>query len=1646
MRRQRQRWLYRTGVAVAVVAIAAGGGTWLLQRWVNAYLAPRIETAITDLIGRPLLLGEVEGVSPISIRFGPTQLPPTATDFDQVSAAAVRVGFNPLEALLLRSLHLTITVIEPQAIVDQTPEGWVTTQVDIREPGWIEFKLDTIRVKSGRFVLIPYPGSLEALEQEQVAAAAQLEQGTLFSQSDDRWISLQAGGQGKLRGGERIEFELEGSPSFERSGASIVLEGEADLERDRRANLLVKTRNLDLEPLLPLLPVALPIELTAGQLSSNLRIRLRDNPSEEPLSLNGSAQIENLAFGVAAFEQVMTDGRARLRFQEQRMRVETASAQVEGLPVTLSGTVHLREGYNLMAETTAADLSQLLSAAGVEPPVALGGLLDAAVQVTGDVQAPLLSGTVQANNLEVDQLDLGTARARWSTETPVTTANLAIALNAIEVFPREGGALFGSGRLRLSPRPTVNLALQADDIPGDTVLQRYWPEAPATLALGDVDATAQVGGPFSQLAGQASWRALDGTFPAQGKVTWQGSQIAARDTTVQIGGGQVSLEGEVDLRQQQWQATARGEQLSLAQLPLPEGTLERLGQLGQTPIGQAVGAVEPASGSYNSIVNGIVTLAGPVSARTPSDVTADGELRLSNAPLLEQPLRTQFSWSGQQLTVEEAIAPDLRVAGTIDIPFSGWQPSLQRLDLDVGIEEYNLARVAPFSKALQLRGIAGFEGRVSGSLDALEVAGQTQFADLAINDIELGTLAGPITFSPSGSSVALSGSEGTIAVALDETQQPVSFRAQQGETQIEGQREGDRLVTEVRQFPLTALNLKPAGRIGQLGGDLSGNLTVDWPSLQAQSWSDWRAALRQVKAAGEVVVDAPRLGYIAGQQVRGQVQLADGVVRLQDGALLVGRSRYGISGQLATEPELTAQGKIVAKEGYVQDLLLALQIFDLEDFARGLSTRQFGSSEAIGRLTLGAADLSLQQRLQRYAEIEAIRRQQAEASTAARLPPLSQLDGDFSGIIDFALQNRELTADFDLAGKDWRWGPYSASNQLIAKGNISEGALTLLPLRFASEETQLNFAGTLGNSDEALGQLRAENVSAAFLQDFFDVPVDIDGNLNATASISGSLTNPQARGEIELASATLNNEDLQSAAARFSYTDARLNLIGQMSLDETSPLRVVGSLPYRLPQATVPPKDNSISLSVALEDDGLALLNLLNNQVKWEGGRGSATLDIGGTLEQTPEGLELQPLVSGLASFNAAAFSAAVLPGILTGVTGDIEFISDRIEIKGLQGEFSDGRVLAQGSIPLSTADSADEDVAPLKVDLEDLAINLKGLYNGDANGRIQIGGAALAPKIRGEIFLSDGRISLPEASLLEVASASEEEASGIFQAPELDELRVVLGDRLLVTRAPILNFVADGDIRVSGPLNDLQNLRPEGTIRLRSGQVNLLTTQFNLIRRYDNIARFLGSTDPILDVQLETSVLEQTRPVTRSRDPFAAFEVRELPSQRFGELQTVQIRATVQGPASQLFSNIELSSSPGRSDAEILALLGGVGEGTSNSSSALALAGSALFTSLQTLVSNSLGITNFRIFPAVITEGDREERGSDDVDPTLGLAAEIGVNITDNLSVSALQLLTVREPTQLGLRYRINDELQLRSSTNFSDESRVVIELNRRF
>ncbi len=118
---------------------------------------------------------------------------------------------------------------------------------------------------------------------------------------------------------------------------------------------------------------------------------------------------------------------------------------------------------------------------------------------------------------------------------------------------------------------------------------------------------------------------------------------------------------------------------------------------------------------------------------------------------------------------------------------------------------------------------------------------------------------------------------------------------------------------------------------------------------------------------------------------------------------------------------------------------------------------------------------------------------------------------------------------------------------------------------------------------------------------------------------------------------------MQSAQVAFNYNNAQLSFGSNVLVAGTQPIQISGSIPAKLPFASAQPDgsipaklpfasaqpdSNQISIEANVQDEGLAVLNLLNNQVEWVNGQGEVNLQIQGTLDR--------PETTGIATINNA--------------------------------------------------------------------------------------------------------------------------------------------------------------------------------------------------------------------------------------------------------------------------------------------------------------------------------------------------------------------------------------------------------------------------
>ncbi|HIK06947.1 MAG TPA: translocation/assembly module TamB domain-containing protein [Trichormus sp. M33_DOE_039] len=1042
-------------------------------------------------------------------------------------------------------------------------------------------------------------------------------------------------------------------------------------------------------------------------------------------------------------------------------------------------------------------------------------------------------------------------------------------------------------------------------------------------------------------------------------------------------------------------------------------------------------------------LGGQLQLAGNLGSTRLADVEAAGQVQLSQGlPGIERPLVASLAWTGEQLTIQQATAPGLNISGQIAANATRpGIPEITALNLNVQAQDFDLQQLpVTLPNQVAVAGRVDFNGRVTGKLPLPNVAGQIGLKDFVVQGIAFEPLLkGSVQSAPGqGLNLDLRGNNDRIAFNLNANNRPESFLVQWQQASAQGQVRGDNWGVKVANFPLQILNVSPPPSLRLGGGKLTGYLTGDLQFNQSTFATTANLAIAQ-----------PEIGRIKGDRFAAQFRYSDGTASITSSEFIKGNSRYALAGNIAqTAKGPRIQGKLNVSQGNIQDVLTVAQIFDFQDFQNNGSDPNYGSAADLTTEPQGLPNRPLLDQLERLAQINQLVTGREQERTASPIPELADLQGTFSGdvALDTATSNG-LSVQFNLNGQNFTWcregeeNCFYRADKIVAEGSFDNGVLQVRPFRIESENSLVAFAGNIGGTEQS-GQLRVSNFPLEVLNNFVRLPIGINGNLSGTAALAGSVANPQARGELQITEGKLNEKAIESANASFSYANGRLNFGSIVSVAGPQPVNINGSIPYKLPFATTNPDNDQISLDVKVQNEGLALLNLLTNQIAFEKGEGEIDLAVRGTRQR--------PILNGTATIQNATFSAQALPGKVRRVTGKVQFDFDRILVESLQGRFSRGKVEASGELPVFNTELAVNN--PLTVALEQLNLNLKGLYQGGASGNLQITGSALKPAIGGKISLYDGQVLLAEStnteqqnsnvgiSLTKQNKQDKQEVNGTGAIARFNNLELELGKNLQITRPPILSFRATGNLTVSGTFADLI---PVGTIQLKDGGVNLFTTQFKLAGGYKHTATFRANQprDPDLDVQLFAKVLD----VVQNSD----FSDSRLSPTGLAALETVRVEANVKGPASRLNESLELRSSPSRSENEIVALLGGGfvnAQGRGDSTLGIInIAGSAVFNNFQSAfnqIGTAFGLSELRIFPTVISDNPEAGKSSSSIE----LAAEAGVDISTRLSISSIKILTANDPFQWGINYRINDKVRVRASTNLEDDSRAVIEYQTRF
>ena len=1154
-----------------------------------------------------------------------------------------------------------------------------------------------------------------------------------------------------------------------------------------------------------------------------------------------------------------------------------------------------------------------------------------------------------------------------------------------------------------------------------------------------------------------------------------------RDYAKQLGnaGGNFQVSGNLD------NLTPQGINLQgNGDLALGEGEIRATDvQLSQ---GEFQAVINPSNIALNPFVeqiqgklDGTVNVKGNLANLNPEAIAADGRIRLSEGiPSLGEPLTAQFAWQQGRLNLPQVQSPNLDLNGYVDVNLAqSGLGIIEDFNLDVDIEEVDLAQL-PLSlpevaKDIEIAGIAGFDGTVAGKITAPDIQGNIALSNLLVGipgETKLSfdpEITGEVEATPGkGASLNLQGdSSNLLAVALDKDYLPTNLSLQLAQFKAQGERKGNRFNLATTNLPLAPLkkialialenipnnlDLPPQLLAQPIEGNLSSEVTVDLGSVD--DISDL-SNLDKLDVEAEVAVNNPRFGYLEGDKLDVGVEISQGSAFIPQISFQQGESKYSL---LDTQikpttgiPELTTKVKV--EQGDIEQILKTARIYNIEDFRRYSNPNQtYGNASDLGTNPVGDKNAPILNQINRLVAIQANQenQQNQQPSTIPRLDELTgkfNLDIEVSASPDSGIAARGI--DFQSLNP-WRWGKYDAK-QINVKGDFTDGSLTLKPVRLELEDNSfISFAGNVGGDSQS-GQLKLRNIPVTLIDRFVKLPptIALDGNINATAALAGSQDNPQSKGSINIVGAKINGKEIESARGSFSYSNARLEFSGRSFLEKDSdPLTIEASFPYQLPFATVAPQSNQLALDIDIKDKGFILVDLLTRgQVSWEEGKGEVQLGVIGEFNQ--EEVKLENLVAkGIITLEDGVIATQYLPDTpITDLQGRILFNFDRVEVEGIEGKLSEGKVTIAGNLPIFQGITQDN---PLMVNLDQLKIdNFLNLYSGGVDGKVEILGTALEPEISGNVDLYHGQVSLPTPGGGSAISGSTT-ASESQDFISFNDFNISLDKEksVEVTIPFLLKIISYGDLAIDGALSDL---RPQGVINLRSGQVNLFTNQLALDKDYENKAIFdsnQGITDPKLDLQLTTTATEVNRQpgVAESLSPEVSITSAGLSSS-----QQVLIRARVSGSAQKLAEInenstgiVDLSSVPSRSETEILSLLGGslINNFADDATVGIAnIASSALFSNLENSLRENLGLSEFRVFPTRVSDGN-----SGGSDLTVGL--EAGLDITNSLSVSVLKIFAEDRPAQYSLRYRLDEGTYLRSTTDLAGNNGVAVQYELRF
>lgn len=1700
--------LGRVGVGLAIALTATSLGVfWYGRYFLNEQLSPLLQTELSKSLKRPLQLGKVERVGFSSIRFSKSLIPPTDKEANFLAVEAIEVKVDPWAYLTRRQIGLDAVVEQPQVFLKQDATGLlqlpkITPPERPTQEGFVDLR--TITFNDAQLTIQTISkGELVSLSQVKIDSnwkILDLNNQNLKMNGQGHVTLPNLAAIATPPNPEQLKKAIDvanADKDGNKGNMSFVIDW--DLTRGQ-GKIDVQSQNLQIAAIQGF-AVNSPLEIQQGKLDAAASITVsagKVTPTDSVASdsllgankISISAQLSGGAVKLSQLPKPITQIDGKFNFDGTTMTIKEFTAEYDFLKTTAEGTFDQQKGFNLNFASIPLDLAKVIENLKLKIPVAIAGEVKLSGKLTGTTQKPSLSLNITTpKSISFDRVKID----RFLTTIELKDINTLL----IKKFQAAsaGATITGEGQIKLPDKDKPAEIIFNSSLVGvaEDFTTLYGAKLPVTI--GQVTSSLQITGNLNNPQVLAQIEAPNATYPARGEVFVSDGLATIRNTKVRFPIGEAALAGTYNIASGAWKTQLNSNGIPLSAFLLNQkGILDGLINLRSDRGGFSIADIT-ADGTIR-LPQGLTEIPDAIATNFTWDgknlliqslqvgnyLSANGRVDLAfpnnspnqlptgiagiNLDLISR--NVNISRLASLSSVIPAQAKGLlnfrgNLSGAIDkLKIAG---DLQLDNVDLASLGSGLAKqgiVAPS------RGSLDFNGSVKGELNDPRLVGNLRIASLRVNQVEVDNLnfngilngisqipqitgdlllaglrvdklafdprlEGKVNFNTSqGANIDMRGNRDRISARLDRSLRPIDFNVNLGEAVASGKRlqnNPNRLQVAIANLPLPLI----ASFSGQndVSGKISSNLIVDFGNNPS--------------ANGEVTIELPRFGRFLAERAIAKISYADDVFAIRDGNLIVrqGESNNEYKFRLTYNPALDdpLAGDVEIAQGRMQDVFATLQWAKILDATQVFSLAKTRASDLKPLQVINLLGEPLYKQLQYLTQIE-LRQDQQEAISSARnfnLPPLTDFRGDIKGKITFGLnKNRGIRLGFDLVGKKFEYGKFIVDD-IKFQGSYFNNVFTIANANFQSDKSYGKIAkarlrltpasNPLLRVREQSGEIEIKDFPIESLRPlpfFSAVPVELTGKINGNLSITGtSLLDTKIVGNLSLTDGTVNRQAIEFIGLKFNYEKLNVNFETNMKAAGKDAVLASGSFGAF----------GNFNVKLDVKNEGIALINIFNQPVRWLDGKGNVNLTASGTFKD--------PKIAGKITVDNAKVKIAGLPGDFKEVQGDITFTSDRLT-SNITSNFSEGKLTLKGILPISNQNLIKEDSPEyqqaLAINADKLKLNIRDISSDNFNSRVIVLGSLLTPRITGEVLLGDGRLVIGNDA---DPNSPPSQANTNNDVPDLvfDRLAVKL-QNMQVTRFPIFNFLGEGTLMVNGTLQ-----RPEtaGRVNITRGQFNAISARFRLESTYENFVEFKPSQglNPILNVRVSGAVAEITRIPINSNRPNDLFSPNEVPVSNLGAQRTLQVQANVTGTA--LAPDIRLTSSPPRSQAEIIALIGGgilQQQGASDPSAALAnFAGSTILNFLQDAIGDALNLAEFNLNPVTTNTSSSSRTG------TLGLSAEAAINVSNNFSISLQRIINdSTQPTNFSIRYRVDPNILLRGNYGSDSNKGISIEYENRF